>query len=101
MPPPLPTTKAASALPPLTEACLFLSQVSERLRTLPATVPLLLQHILGTLEKEHGPNLLYQALATLGVTRSGQCLVWIGRQRAQRLDDLGWTGVFASSARRV
>ncbi|XP_036151924.1 telomerase protein component 1 isoform X1 [Myotis myotis] len=46
-------------------------QVSERLRTLPATVPLLLQHILGTLEKEHGPNILSQALATLGVTRSG------------------------------
>nr|XP_014699987.2 telomerase protein component 1 isoform X2 [Equus asinus] len=46
-------------------------QVSERLRTLPATVPLLLQHILGTLEQEHGPNVLPQALATLEVTRSG------------------------------
>ncbi|KAK1338869.1 hypothetical protein QTO34_019536 [Cnephaeus nilssonii] len=46
-------------------------QVSERLRTLPATVPLLLQYILGTLEKEHDPNILCQALATLGVTRSG------------------------------
>ncbi|XP_045678527.1 telomerase protein component 1 isoform X1 [Phyllostomus hastatus] len=46
-------------------------QVSERLRTLPATVPLLLQHILGTLEQEHGPDVLPQALATLEVTRSG------------------------------
>ncbi|XP_066199241.1 telomerase protein component 1 [Saccopteryx leptura] len=46
-------------------------QVSERLRTLPATVPLLLQHILGTLEQEHGPNVVPQALATLEVTRSG------------------------------
>ncbi|KAM7158808.1 telomerase protein component 1 isoform 1-T4 [Molossus nigricans] len=46
-------------------------QVSERLRALPATVPLLLQHILGTLEQEHGPDVLSQALATLGVTRSG------------------------------
>ncbi|XP_036094988.1 telomerase protein component 1 isoform X1 [Rousettus aegyptiacus] len=46
-------------------------QVSERLRTLPATVPLLLQHILGTLEQEHGPVVLPQALATLEVTRSG------------------------------
>ncbi|XP_019665763.2 telomerase protein component 1 isoform X1 [Ailuropoda melanoleuca] len=46
-------------------------QVSERLRTLPATVPLLLQHILGTLEKEHGPDVLPQALATLEATRSG------------------------------
>ncbi|XP_054421609.1 telomerase protein component 1 [Pteronotus mesoamericanus] len=46
-------------------------QVSERLRTLPATVPLLLRHILGTLEQEHGPDVLPQALATLEVTRSG------------------------------
>ncbi|KAK2498922.1 hypothetical protein MC885_003950 [Smutsia gigantea] len=46
-------------------------QVSERLRTLPATVPLLLQHILGTLEQEHGPGVLLQALATLEVTRGG------------------------------
>ncbi|XP_076983448.1 telomerase protein component 1 isoform X2 [Tamandua tetradactyla] len=46
-------------------------QVSERLRTLPATVPLLLQHILSTLEQEHGPDVLPQALATLEVTRSG------------------------------
>lgn len=51
-------------------------QVSERLRTLPATVPLLLQHILGTLEQEHGPDVLPQALATLEATRSGQCLDW-------------------------
>ncbi|KAJ1079043.1 hypothetical protein K5549_013346 [Capra hircus] len=46
-------------------------QVSERLRTLPATVPLLLQHVLGTLEQEHGPDVLSQALATLEATRSG------------------------------
>ncbi|XP_004413083.1 PREDICTED: telomerase protein component 1 [Odobenus rosmarus divergens] len=46
-------------------------QVSERLRTLPATVPLLLQHILGTLEQEHGPDVLPQTLATLEATRSG------------------------------
>uniref|UniRef100_A0A2K5IK47 Telomerase protein component 1 n=1 Tax=Colobus angolensis palliatus TaxID=336983 RepID=A0A2K5IK47_COLAP len=46
-------------------------QVSERLRTLPATVPLLLQHILSTLEQEHGPDVLPQALTTLEVTRSG------------------------------
>ncbi|XP_064148316.1 telomerase protein component 1 isoform X2 [Loxodonta africana] len=46
-------------------------QVSERLRTLPATVPLLLQHILNTLEQEHGPDVLPQALATLEVTRNG------------------------------
>ncbi|XP_072818855.1 telomerase protein component 1 isoform X2 [Vicugna pacos] len=46
-------------------------QVSERLQTLPATIPLLLQHILGTLEQEHGPDVLPQALATLEVTRSG------------------------------
>ncbi|XP_037690358.1 telomerase protein component 1 isoform X2 [Choloepus didactylus] len=46
-------------------------QVSERLRTLPATVPLLLQHILSTLEQEHGPDVLPQALAILEVTRSG------------------------------
>uniref|UniRef100_G1RIT5 Telomerase protein component 1 n=1 Tax=Nomascus leucogenys TaxID=61853 RepID=G1RIT5_NOMLE len=46
-------------------------QVSERLRTLPATVPLLLQHILSTLEKEHGPDVLPQALTALEVTRSG------------------------------
>ncbi|XP_045143661.1 telomerase protein component 1 [Echinops telfairi] len=46
-------------------------QVSERLRTLPATVPLLLQHILNTLEQEHGPEVLPRALAALEVTRSG------------------------------
>ncbi|XP_051678544.2 telomerase protein component 1 isoform X2 [Oryctolagus cuniculus] len=46
-------------------------QVSETLRTLPATVPLLLQHILSTLEQEHGPDILSQALAALEVTRSG------------------------------
>nr|XP_054303571.1 telomerase protein component 1 isoform X2 [Pongo pygmaeus] len=46
-------------------------QVSERLRTLPATVPLLLQHVLSTLEKEHGPDVLPQALTALEVTRSG------------------------------
>uniref|UniRef100_A0A8C9A896 Telomerase associated protein 1 n=1 Tax=Prolemur simus TaxID=1328070 RepID=A0A8C9A896_PROSS len=46
-------------------------QVSERLRTLPATVPLLLQHILSTLEQEHGTDVLPHALATLEVTRSG------------------------------
>uniref|UniRef100_A0A2K6SDJ7 Telomerase protein component 1 n=1 Tax=Saimiri boliviensis boliviensis TaxID=39432 RepID=A0A2K6SDJ7_SAIBB len=46
-------------------------QVSERLRSLPATVPLLLQHILSTLEQEHGPDVLPQALTTLEVTRSG------------------------------
>ncbi|XP_004390075.1 telomerase protein component 1 [Trichechus manatus latirostris] len=46
-------------------------QVSERLRTLPATVPLLLQYILNTLEQEHGPDVLSQALATLKVTRNG------------------------------
>lgn len=61
--------------------------MSERLRTLPATVPLLLQHILGTLEQEHGPDVLPQALATLEVTRSGQYLEW-----ARGLYDLqfGW-----------
>ncbi|XP_047593275.1 telomerase protein component 1 [Lutra lutra] len=46
-------------------------QVSERLRTLPSTVPLLLQHILGTLEQEHGPDILPQALTTLEATCSG------------------------------
>ncbi|XP_036849878.2 telomerase protein component 1 isoform X2 [Manis javanica] len=46
-------------------------QVSETLQTLPATVPLLLQHILGTLEQEHGPDVVLQALATLEVTRGG------------------------------
>ncbi|XP_053452149.1 telomerase protein component 1 isoform X2 [Nycticebus coucang] len=46
-------------------------QVSERLRTLPANVPLLLQHILSTLEQEHGPDILPQSLATLEATRSG------------------------------
>ncbi|XP_069340966.1 telomerase protein component 1 [Eulemur rufifrons] len=46
-------------------------QVSERLRTLPATVPLLLQHILSTLEQEHGTDVLPHALAALEVTRSG------------------------------
>nr|XP_028707188.1 telomerase protein component 1 isoform X3 [Macaca mulatta] len=46
-------------------------QVSERLRTLPATVPLLLQHILSTLEQEHGPDVLPRALTALEVTRSG------------------------------
>ncbi|KAM4881527.1 telomerase protein component 1 [Thomomys bottae] len=46
-------------------------QVSERLRALPATVPLLLQYILNTLEEEHGDNVLPQAFATLEVTRSG------------------------------
>ncbi|XP_012589526.1 PREDICTED: telomerase protein component 1 isoform X2 [Condylura cristata] len=46
-------------------------QVSETLRNLPATVPLLLQHLLGTLEQEHGPDVLPQALATLEVTRNG------------------------------
>lgn len=56
-------------------------QVSERLRTLPATVPLLLQHVLGTLEQEHGPDVLPQALATLEATRSGPRLEWarVGR----------------------
>ncbi|KFO22262.1 Telomerase protein component 1 [Fukomys damarensis] len=46
-------------------------QVSERLRTLPATVPLLLEHILSTLEQEHGHDVFPQALVTLEVTRSG------------------------------
>ncbi|KAG3261475.1 telomerase associated protein 1, transcript variant X1 [Ictidomys tridecemlineatus] len=46
-------------------------QVSERLRTLPATLPLLLQFILSTLEQEHGHDVLPQALATLEVTRNG------------------------------
>ncbi|NP_001297242.1 telomerase protein component 1 [Heterocephalus glaber] len=46
-------------------------QVSERLRTLPATVPLLLDLILSTLEQEHGHDVLPQTLATLEVTRSG------------------------------
>ncbi|XP_029419184.1 telomerase protein component 1 isoform X2 [Nannospalax galili] len=46
-------------------------QVSERLRSLPPTLPLLLQHILSTLEQEHGPDVLPQALATLLITRSG------------------------------
>ncbi|XP_006883338.1 PREDICTED: telomerase protein component 1 [Elephantulus edwardii] len=46
-------------------------QISERLRALPATIPLLLQHILNTLEKEHGPDVLSQALTTLEVTRGG------------------------------
>ncbi|XP_050998953.1 LOW QUALITY PROTEIN: telomerase protein component 1 [Acomys russatus] len=46
-------------------------QVSERLRTLPATLPLLLQHILSTLEQEHGHDVLPRALAALEVTRSG------------------------------
>ncbi|XP_042557018.1 telomerase protein component 1 [Dipodomys spectabilis] len=46
-------------------------QVSERLRALPATLPLLLQYILNTLEEEHGQNVLPQAFATLEVTRSG------------------------------
>ncbi|XP_063093010.1 telomerase protein component 1 isoform X1 [Cavia porcellus] len=46
-------------------------QVSERLRSLPATVPLLLEHILSTLEHEHGRDVLPQTLASLEVTRSG------------------------------
>ncbi|XP_047396054.1 telomerase protein component 1 isoform X2 [Sciurus carolinensis] len=46
-------------------------QVSERLRTLPATIPLLLQYILSILEQEHGHDVLPQALATLEITRNG------------------------------
>nr|XP_006994908.1 telomerase protein component 1 [Peromyscus maniculatus bairdii] len=46
-------------------------QVSERLRTLPASLPLLLQHVLSTLEQEHGHDVLPRALAALQVTRSG------------------------------
>uniref|UniRef100_A0A5F8GAK5 Telomerase associated protein 1 n=1 Tax=Monodelphis domestica TaxID=13616 RepID=A0A5F8GAK5_MONDO len=46
-------------------------QMSEQLRTLPATVPLLLQHVLGVLEQEHEPDILPLALAALQVTRSG------------------------------
>ncbi|XP_020013985.2 telomerase protein component 1 isoform X1 [Castor canadensis] len=49
----------------------FYEQVSERLRALPATVPRLLQHILSTLEQEHGHNVLSQAFAILQVTHSG------------------------------
>ncbi|XP_074091083.1 telomerase protein component 1 isoform X1 [Macrotis lagotis] len=49
-------------------------QMSEQLRTLPATVPLLLQHILGVLEQEHGSDILPLALAALHVTRSGLTL---------------------------
>ncbi|KAK2103886.1 Telomerase protein component 1 [Saguinus oedipus] len=75
-------------------------QVSERLRSLPATVPLLLQHILSTLEQEHGPDVLPQALTTLEVTRSGQCLGWVGMLRAQGSDDIGSIGVSAGSTRR-
>uniref|UniRef100_F7D8W7 Telomerase associated protein 1 n=1 Tax=Ornithorhynchus anatinus TaxID=9258 RepID=F7D8W7_ORNAN len=45
-------------------------QVSERLRTLPATLPLLLQHLLGDLERELGP-VVPRALAALRITRSG------------------------------
>ncbi|XP_038596939.1 telomerase protein component 1 [Tachyglossus aculeatus] len=45
-------------------------QVSERLRTLPATLPLLLQHLLGDLERELGP-VVHRALAALRITRSG------------------------------
>lgn len=74
--------------------------MSERLRTLPATVPLLLQHILGTLEQEHGLDVLPQALATLEVTRSGQCLGWVEKLRAQGLDYLGSAGVSVSKARK-
>lgn len=55
----------------MTSLVSFLSQVSERLRTLPATLPLLLQYILSTLEQEHGHDVLPQALATLEVTRNG------------------------------
>ncbi|KAM6181674.1 telomerase protein component 1 [Erethizon dorsatum] len=46
-------------------------QVSERLHSLPATVPLLLEHVLSTLEREHGHDVLPQALVTLEVTHSG------------------------------
>ncbi|XP_040591714.1 telomerase protein component 1 isoform X2 [Mesocricetus auratus] len=46
-------------------------QVSERLRTLPGTLPLMMQHLLSTLEQEHGHEVLPRALAALGVTRSG------------------------------
>ncbi|KAM9066652.1 telomerase protein component 1 isoform X3 [Sarcophilus harrisii] len=49
-------------------------QVSEQLRALPATVPLLLQHMLGVLEQEHGSDILPLALAALHVTRSGLTL---------------------------
>nr|XP_013009973.1 telomerase protein component 1-like [Cavia porcellus] len=49
----------------------FDEQVSERLRSLPSTVPLLLEHILSTLEQEHGHDVLPQVLASLEVTRSG------------------------------
>lgn len=89
----LPTPKLPLPFPALMEAPRVLPQVSERLRTLPATVPLLLQHVLGTLEQEHGPDVLSQALATLEATRSGQRLEW-----AQGLDDLGSVGVSASCA---
>lgn len=50
--------------------------MSERLRALPATLPLLLQQILSTLEQEHGHDVLPRALAALEVTKSGQ---WLGK----------------------
>lgn len=76
-------------------------QVSERLRTLPATVPLLLQHVLGTLEQEHGPDVLSQALATLEATRSGLTVDQLhGVLSAWRILPRGtktWEGAVAAS----
>ncbi|XP_043840432.1 telomerase protein component 1 [Dromiciops gliroides] len=75
-------------------------QMSEKLRTLPATVPLLLQHMLGILEQEHGSDVLPLALAALHVTRSGLTLDQfhgvISTWRALPLETTGWAEAMAA-----
>ncbi|XP_036592246.1 telomerase protein component 1 isoform X2 [Trichosurus vulpecula] len=75
-------------------------QMSEQLRTLPATVPLLLQHMLGVLEQEHGSDILPLALAALHVTRSGLTLDQlhgvISTWRALPLETVDWAEAMAA-----
>uniref|UniRef100_A0A4X2LLE4 Telomerase associated protein 1 n=1 Tax=Vombatus ursinus TaxID=29139 RepID=A0A4X2LLE4_VOMUR len=75
-------------------------QMSEQLRTLPATVPLLLQHMLSVLEQEHGSDILPLALAALHVTRSGLTLDQlhgvISTWWALPLETVGWAEAMAA-----
>ena len=82
----LPCPNCHHLSPPPSSLGSFPSQVSEQLRALPATVPLLLDHILRTLEHEHGHNILPQVLATLEATRSGE---WLGQDGDRGSQDLG------------
>ena len=74
-------------------------KVNDRIKVMSSTIPKLLEEVLGRLEKEHGKDLIKQALSLLLVARDGllesEMLALLG-SKGKELPRQAWAAIFRS-----